>query len=815
MRKEKSPAGGNRQAALQNSSIPSLTRTEASATTRPSALDIQPGNIPEALRNINRWVLWKFDFRDGKWTKVPFQKAGNKASSTGPGTWASFDSVLATYDTGGYDGIGFVVTDEDDIVGIDLDHCRDPETGVIETWALEIVTMLDTYTEVTPSATGIRAFVRAKFRSSANRKGQVEIYSTGRYFTLTGNLLAGTKPSPIQTRQLELDTIVTKYLGNANKSTTTPQDATWGDTSECDYPLWLRAQVRARQRMDQRFNRLYCGHWEANYPSQSEADLALTGKLLTITDGDRKLVDVAFRESGLYREKWDRRDYRDRTLDRAEHHVEHHEDDQLQAEEWPEPLPLTDIQPEMMRADLLPGDLGNYIGALAEWSETPPELPTLTVMGVLSTAVAGKMTVSPEPGYSEPSSLYLCPAMESGNRKSAVVTGATDPLMNWEQRQRETEAPLIERMSSRRKTQVAVIERMRKTVKPDDHVTPETIADLEAKLPKVPAATQLFTSDTTSERLEMMLAEQDGRAAIISDEGGLFDVLAGRYNAALNLDVYLKGHAGTSVRVQRVGRDTVIVDDPALTIMVSPQPGCLAELRDKAPLRHRGLLARFLYALPPSPIGNRKLQPAPMPSDIVLAYGNIVKSLLDWKPPKRVTLSLTEEAYAAWKEFQRYIEDEMRDGGCLSHLHDWGSKLPGAALRVAGILHAATTDDLSVLSAEIGLPTMQVAVEFCTTLISHNVAVFGLISEDPDTTSAKRLWRWLKSQGKTEVSKRDCFRAHQPHVFDRVEMMEAPLSILESHHLIRVVRHPTKGRPTGMIEIHPAALEADKSPGPS
>jgi hypothetical protein len=85
------------------------------------------------------------------------------------------------------------------------------------------------------------------------------------------------------------------------------------------------------------------------------------------------------------------------------------------------------------------------------------------------------------------------------------------------------------------------------------------------------------------------------------------------------------------------------------------------------------------------------------------------------------------------------------------------------------------------------------------------VAVFGLINEDPDTAKAKRLLRWLLSQREAEVSKRTCFRAHQPHVFDRAELMRRPLSILEEHFLIRVVKRKTGGRPE--VEINPALRE--------
>jgi len=153
------------------------------------------------------------------------------------------------------------------------------------------------------------------------------------------------------------------------------------------------------------------------------------------------------------------------------------------------------------------------------------------------------------------------------------------------------------------------------------------------------------------------------------------------------------------------------------------------------------------------------------------------------------------------------VEAEMADGKQLSRLRDWGSKLPGAALRVAGILHAANQQDLSVLSVEISREEMLVALELCATLVSHAIAVFGLICEDPATAIAKRLLRWIIAQAAPQVFKRDCFRAHHPHVFERVDQMNGPLSVLESHRLIRVVEKETGGRPSEIIEINPVLLK--------
>lgn len=145
-------------------------------------------NIPEELRRRPQWLVWKLEKRDGKPTKVPYIAGGvGRASSTDSETWRSFDEAVAALQTGRYDGVGFVFTSGDPYAGVDLDGCRDPETGVLEQWATEIVRNLDGYAEVSPSGKGVHIIVRGK--APNKKRSRVEAYSSGRYFTMTGRVL--------------------------------------------------------------------------------------------------------------------------------------------------------------------------------------------------------------------------------------------------------------------------------------------------------------------------------------------------------------------------------------------------------------------------------------------------------------------------------------------------------------------------------------------------------------------------------------------------------------------------------------------------
>jgi|SRR5215210_1241548 len=146
-------------------------------------------NIPEELRQRPQWVVWKLEKRigDDKPTKIPYIAGGVvRASSTDLMTWRTFEEALQALETGRYDGVGFVFCSGDPFVGIDLDHCRNAETGKIKEWAQEIIdSVVDKYVEVSPSGTGVHIITRGKLREG-RKKGLLEIYGQEKFFTFTG-----------------------------------------------------------------------------------------------------------------------------------------------------------------------------------------------------------------------------------------------------------------------------------------------------------------------------------------------------------------------------------------------------------------------------------------------------------------------------------------------------------------------------------------------------------------------------------------------------------------------------------------------------
>jgi len=140
------------------------------------------------------------------------------ASSTDPETWASFETALEYTETKHADGVGFVFTDDDPIVGVDIDDCRDPETGDVDDAALDIIGRLDSYTEVSPSGTGYHVLLTGELPDGRNRRGSVELYDTARFFTVTGEHVERT-PTRVARRQDALTAIHREYVQDTERDT--------------------------------------------------------------------------------------------------------------------------------------------------------------------------------------------------------------------------------------------------------------------------------------------------------------------------------------------------------------------------------------------------------------------------------------------------------------------------------------------------------------------------------------------------------------------------------------------------------------------
>lgn len=269
--------------------------------------------IPQELKERPQWVCWREEVRKGKATKVPVNvHTGRKAAVNRPETWANFNEALTYYrehQGQGIRGLGFVLTQDDPFVFIDLDRCIEPDTGALQAWALKIVERIGSYTEISPSGQGLHIIAKGSLPPNGRKKGQVEIYDQGRYMTMTGNHFRFS-PRTIEDRHDELLVLHQEIFGQSHRKTSqTEDDAFSRGQGLSDAELIAKAHQAAN---GNRFAQLWRGDWQgAGYPSQSEADLALCGLLAFWTQGDINAIDRLFRQSGLFRAKWDERHYTD------------------------------------------------------------------------------------------------------------------------------------------------------------------------------------------------------------------------------------------------------------------------------------------------------------------------------------------------------------------------------------------------------------------------------------------------------------------------------------------------------------------------
>lgn len=489
-----------------------------------------------------------------------------------------------------------------------------------------------------------------------------------------------------------------------------------------------------------------------------------------------------------------------------------------QATDWQAPVSLTTASLPPWPDDVFPDSVQNFVRSLAVSTETPLELPALLVLASIAAAAQGKYRVRVKHDYFEPVNIWTCAALPPASRKTAVQNAATAPLTAWEKLQREITEPLIKAAQSENATIAEQVKELRKTAKKAEGSElarlKKEIAELEAEVPEIPTMPQVWAQDITTEHLGTIMGHNNERMAVMSDEAGIFDILAGKYSGGVpNIDLYLQGHAGSPVKVDRGSRPSIFMQSPTLPLGLSPQPEVLRGLTDNKSFRGRGLLGRFLYALPPSNLGYRTLDTRPLLDDYKMRYEGILTALLNHGmasnaegEPVAHILKLSAGAQQAWQAFAHKIEAGMREGGTFAHITDWAGKFPGAMARVAALLHITRHAFGKPAEYEISLQDMQAALRMADALSIHALAVFDLMGADPALDGARHVLRWIEREGKPAFTFRDCHYAHKTR-YKRTSELEPVIEVLIERHYIRPrVVKLVQGRPSRLYEINPAIL---------
>lgn len=496
--------------------------------------------------------------------------------------------------------------------------------------------------------------------------------------------------------------------------------------------------------------------------------------------------------------------------------------------DWDIPIPLGPPPPPDLPLDGLPPWLRAYVEAVAEATATPPDMALLLGLTAISTAVANKGRVVVKTGYTEPLIIWTVTVAPPGARKSPVFNHMMQPIKEYE----AEEAAEYRRRFQETEVERSVLEMAIKRAKKEAvtalmdgegyEEAKERVEQLKAGLEALegPAADVITVTDITTERLAQSMGEHFGRAAIVSPEGDIFKIMSGLYtDGKINLQIFKMGWTGDEAFTDdRVGTQGSRIARPALVMGLTVQPIVLANLGGKDQFRGEGLLGRFLYAQPEDNIGFRKTgdDVPPIDEDARKNYADRLRLLLastpaaedrqDWTPHE---LWLSPEATELRNHFAAEVEHSLRPGEDLDGGEDWGAKLVGNMVRVAGLIHIGwrVEDWQDPWGDPISGQAMEAAVNLGRALIPHVHRVFDEMDVVPEVHVARYVLRRITTyEGDEPLTVRGLHRRCQgSKEIQQASDLDQPLRLLEAHRFIRVTPQPSTGgrHPSPIIELNP------------
>jgi replicative DNA helicase len=289
--------------------------------------------------------------------------------------------------------------------------------------------------------------------------------------------------------------------------------------------------------------------------------------------------------------------------------------------------------------------------------------------------------------------------------------------------------------------------------------------------------------------------------AIFSAEGGVLDIIAGRYSGAIpNMDVWLKGHAGDPMRVDRKGRPPEYIPKPALTLGLMIQPSVLTSIAGHREFRGRGLLARILYARPASKVGHRTIAASAVPEavkvDCETAIRDLASGMAGWLGDPAI-LMLSDDAKAAMITIETAVEPTLAGDGELAALADWGAKYVGAIARIAGILHLAEHGPDKGPPTPVSAVTILAAARIGGYFKANAINAFIEMGTDQGTADAAYLLDRIDRLHQAELSERDLHVATKSRFKKKDDLIPVIARLVDHGYLIPLpVPEPTSaGRP--------------------
>ena len=466
---------------------------------------------------------------------------------------------------------------------------------------------------------------------------------------------------------------------------------------------------------------------------------------------------------------------------------------------FPPLVPFDELSCPAFPLRCLPPAVREMVEHLSVSTQTPPEMAGLLALGVLSTLFQARFSVEITPDWKEPLCLYCVAVASPGERKSAVISALTKPVFDYEIERRTLDAAEIERNRAEYDILEARLHAAEKAAV-SDPAKKQLALDLAAEYAEFECLHERrwLVDDTTPEKLVELMEKQNGCLTVCSAEGGVFDAMQGRYERGLNLDIYLKAHAGDPVVVDRMSRRSNSIPAPRLSMLLTVQPQVLSGMMNNTAFRGRGLCGRFLYSICQSKVGLRDVSPPPIPETVREDYRAFIRRALSAQ--EKGIIRLSPDADEIRKAFQETIEKRL--GGEWEAMRDWGGKLVGAMLRIAALFHCASG---GTAETEISPKTLLDAIDIAEVLGQHAAVAFQLMGADADTADAQYIWKRLS--GIEKATRSELLRQCRGH-FKKASDMAPALAVLADRGYIREITAPVgyNNRQQILYEFNPAVM---------
>lgn len=450
----------------------------------------------------------------------------------------------------------------------------------------------------------------------------------------------------------------------------------------------------------------------------------------------------------------------------------------------------------------LPEAVRNYVDAVSECVQVYPDMPAALSLAVLSLAVQKKAKIAFNNIWDEELNLYVCIFADPAERKSPVYKAMMSPVHQYVTEYNTKNASLIQ---SYHETKAALEAKKASLIQ---HGKTEELQKIKEEINSLVPVNylKLTTSDITAESLAEKMFYNNCRMGIMSDEGGIFDIIGGLYSSGINLNIYLNGYDGAPTNIDRKNGSINLVR-PLLTFGVCAQPCILNDLLNNKTFIGRGFVQRFIFVVPPSMVGKRTLDNVNEALFLTAReeYRKLIYRLLEL-PISDSVITLSPEAKEIFKNYSYRIEAALGKNGAFEDNRDYFGKFSGRTLRIAGILHMAEFGDVN---KPLDAYTMRSAIEISNYLIVQSMDIFD---GNHNLTVAETVFYKIANkcikENRNIISYRDIRRLISKKTSDSV-LMES-LEILIDHGYIAeipVVKTQYNGRKKPDYEIRPEILK--------